>query len=303
MHRPDVQRRRTSSPSGNSNYGRRSNDPKLNAQMRQGRADRATRPSAHRRGRDLDKDDHRPGATSSRGCGTTRSDFTSTNVNGVQSKFNVGAWDLTFSSTQVRIDRADDTARPRRRRRRGRAPRESETMVRYIIRRLLWVIVLLFLVSLLTFVIFYVLPSADPAQLRAGRQPNPQLVEQIRHNLGLDKPWYVQYCDYMKRTRPPLRLRLQLPEQHPVRSQIFDRCRRRSRWRSGRRSSGCRRASPSGSSRRSGAARCSTAPRWAARWSAISAPVYWLGLVCAVPVRRRTSASSDLPRAPAATSR
>jgi peptide/nickel transport system permease protein len=71
-------------------------------------------------------------------------------------------------------------------------------LIRYIIRRLLWVIVLLFLVSFITFIIFYLLPSADPATLRAGRQPNPELVEQIRHNLGLDKPWYQQYFDYMK---------------------------------------------------------------------------------------------------------
>src|SRR2546423_3428338 len=71
-------------------------------------------------------------------------------------------------------------------------------MGRYVVRRLLWVIVLLFLVSLVTFVVFYTFPTADPAQLRAGRQPNPQLVEQIRHNLGLDKPWYVQYWRYMK---------------------------------------------------------------------------------------------------------
>jgi peptide/nickel transport system permease protein len=72
-------------------------------------------------------------------------------------------------------------------------------MLSYIIRRLLWVVLLLFVVSALTFVIFYLLPSADPAQLRAGRQPNPQLVEQIRHNLGLDKPWYEQYLTYMGR--------------------------------------------------------------------------------------------------------
>ena len=71
-------------------------------------------------------------------------------------------------------------------------------MGRYIIRRLLWVVVLLFLVSLITFIVFYAFPTADPAQLRAGRQPNPQLVEQIRHQLGLDKPWYVQYFRYMK---------------------------------------------------------------------------------------------------------
>jgi peptide/nickel transport system permease protein len=72
-------------------------------------------------------------------------------------------------------------------------------MLAYIIRRLLWVVVLLFVVSALTFVIFYLLPSADPALLRAGRQPNPQLVEQIRHNLGLDQPWYQQYFHYIGR--------------------------------------------------------------------------------------------------------
>ena len=55
------------------------------------------------------------------------------------------------------------------------------------------VVVLLFLVSFITFVIFYLFPSADPALLRAGRQPNPELVEQIRHNLGIDNPWYQQY--------------------------------------------------------------------------------------------------------------
>src|ERR687886_2716890 len=71
-------------------------------------------------------------------------------------------------------------------------------MGRYIIRRLLWAVVLLFLVSALTFIVFYALPTADPAQLRAGRNPNPQQVEQIRHALGLDQPWYVQYWRYMK---------------------------------------------------------------------------------------------------------
>lgn len=71
-------------------------------------------------------------------------------------------------------------------------------MVRYIIRRLLWMVVLLALVSAVTFVIFYALPSADPAVLRAGRQGTPELIAQIRHSLGLDQPLYVQYYDYMK---------------------------------------------------------------------------------------------------------
>ncbi len=71
-------------------------------------------------------------------------------------------------------------------------------MTTYIIRRLLWVIVLLFAVSLLTFIIFYLLPTANPALLRAGHQPSPALVAEISKTLGLDKPWYVQYFDYMK---------------------------------------------------------------------------------------------------------
>jgi peptide/nickel transport system permease protein len=70
-------------------------------------------------------------------------------------------------------------------------------MGRYIVRRLLWVIVLVFVVVTLTFVIFSILPSADPARLRAGRAPSPQLVEQIRHRFKLDKPVYVQYGKYM----------------------------------------------------------------------------------------------------------
>src|SRR3954471_23020144 len=70
-------------------------------------------------------------------------------------------------------------------------------MGRYIVRRLLWVVVLVLAVVTLTFVIFSVLPSADPARLRAGRSPNPQLVEQIRHRYKLDKPVTVQYWDYV----------------------------------------------------------------------------------------------------------
>jgi peptide/nickel transport system permease protein len=96
-------------------------------------------------------------------------------------------------------------------------------MTNYIIRRVLWVIVLLFLVSFLTFVIFYLFPSADPAVLRAGRQPNPQLIEQIRHALGLDLPWYQQYFDYMKRLVLHFDLGYSYQNNINVKQQIFDR--------------------------------------------------------------------------------
>src|SRR5579875_881759 len=71
-------------------------------------------------------------------------------------------------------------------------------MGRYIVRRILWGIALLILVSALTFVLFNIFPSADPAQLRAGRNASPQTIAYIRHELGLDKPLYTQFWVYMR---------------------------------------------------------------------------------------------------------
>jgi peptide/nickel transport system permease protein len=88
---------------------------------------------------------------------------------------------------------------------------------------LLWAVVLLFVVSLVTFIIFYLFPSADPAVLRAGRQPNPELVAQIRHNLGLDNPWYQQYYDYMNRLVLHGDFGYSFQNNISVRQQIFDR--------------------------------------------------------------------------------
>src|SRR3954470_23894420 len=96
-------------------------------------------------------------------------------------------------------------------------------MGRFIVRRLLWVIVLLIAVTFLTFVIFYLFPSADPAALRAGRQPSPALIEQIRHNLGLDKPFIVQYWDYMKGVVLHFDLGYSYQNNIAVKTQIFDR--------------------------------------------------------------------------------
>jgi peptide/nickel transport system permease protein len=70
-------------------------------------------------------------------------------------------------------------------------------MAGYILRRVLWGFVLLALVSLLTFVVFYVLPSADPAQLRAGRSASPETLRQIRESLGLDRSLPAQYWTFL----------------------------------------------------------------------------------------------------------
>ena len=71
-------------------------------------------------------------------------------------------------------------------------------MIRYIIRRLLWGVALLVIVAALTFVLFRILPTGNPALLRAGRDPQPKLVKEIEGILGLNKPLLVQFWDYLK---------------------------------------------------------------------------------------------------------
>jgi peptide/nickel transport system permease protein len=96
-------------------------------------------------------------------------------------------------------------------------------MIPFIIRRLLWMVVLLLVISFLTFVIFYTLPAADPAALRAGRQPTPELLASIRHTLGLDKPWYVQYVKYLDRLVFHFDFGYSFQNQVSVKEQIFSR--------------------------------------------------------------------------------
>jgi peptide/nickel transport system permease protein len=69
----------------------------------------------------------------------------------------------------------------------------------FIIRRLLYMVVVLLVVIAITFLIFYILPSADPAALRAGRSPTPETLAAIRAQLGLDKPVPIQFWVYLKK--------------------------------------------------------------------------------------------------------
>jgi len=96
-------------------------------------------------------------------------------------------------------------------------------MGRYIIRRLLWVVFLLLVVSAVTFVIFYTLPSGDPAALRAGKSPDPSVIADIRHSLGLDRPVYVQYWLYLKQIVLHFDFGFSYQNSQPVRQQIFER--------------------------------------------------------------------------------
>lgn len=67
----------------------------------------------------------------------------------------------------------------------------------YVIRRLLWTPVLLFAVSLITFTLGRFGPG-DPVQIWMGQYSNPEVVERLRSQYGLDKPFFVQYGIYVK---------------------------------------------------------------------------------------------------------
>jgi peptide/nickel transport system permease protein len=71
-------------------------------------------------------------------------------------------------------------------------------MARYVIRRLLWGLLMLVIVAALTFILFRVIPTGNPAVLRAGRDPQPKLIHEIEHVLGLDKSLPTQFWDFLK---------------------------------------------------------------------------------------------------------
>ena len=71
-------------------------------------------------------------------------------------------------------------------------------MFRYLVRRLLWAVVLFLAVTLVTYVIFFLVP-ANPARQAAGQAATPEKVKQVEKFLGLDQPVYIQYYRFLKR--------------------------------------------------------------------------------------------------------
>jgi len=69
-------------------------------------------------------------------------------------------------------------------------------MGKYIARRLLWMVVVLFFVSLITFLLAFAVPG-DPAKSIAGTHATPEILARIRHTLGLDEPLWKQYGLYL----------------------------------------------------------------------------------------------------------
>ncbi|MEX0800930.1 MAG: ABC transporter permease [Dehalococcoidia bacterium] len=69
-------------------------------------------------------------------------------------------------------------------------------MRNFILRRLALVVPIMLAVSFLTFLMFRVIPG-DAAPFFCGFNCTEPVLEDIRHDLGLDRPWYVQYGDWL----------------------------------------------------------------------------------------------------------
>ena len=69
-------------------------------------------------------------------------------------------------------------------------------MIAYLVRRLLWLPFLLLIISLITFALGLYGPG-DPVLVMMGQHANPEAADRVRHELGLDRPFIVQYADYV----------------------------------------------------------------------------------------------------------
>ena len=72
-------------------------------------------------------------------------------------------------------------------------------MLTFIIRRSLWTVLVLFVITVLVFIIFFKTPGVDPARAIAGRNTSPQVLAEIRAQFGLNRPLPVQYALMMKK--------------------------------------------------------------------------------------------------------
>jgi len=72
-------------------------------------------------------------------------------------------------------------------------------VLRFVLYRLVATVLVLFAISVLTFLIFFATPGVDPAARIAGRNADQQTLRAVRHDFGLDKPLPVRYAIMMKK--------------------------------------------------------------------------------------------------------
>ncbi|GAA3975696.1 ABC transporter permease [Streptomyces sp. NBC_01352] len=70
-------------------------------------------------------------------------------------------------------------------------------MFRFLVRRVLGALVILLIISAVTFFLFYAIPR-DPARMACGKVCDDQLLAQVRQNLGIADPMPVQYWHWLQ---------------------------------------------------------------------------------------------------------
>jgi peptide/nickel transport system permease protein len=95
-------------------------------------------------------------------------------------------------------------------------------LARYLVRRLLTLIPLIFLIALIAFTLVRLTPG-DPAAVVAGADASPEDVERIRKSMGLDEPIQMQFFDWIKQVFLHGDLGDSLVQEQPVLDMIMQR--------------------------------------------------------------------------------
>lgn len=79
----------------------------------------------------------------------------------------------------------------------GAKGQQAMTTAKFIGGRLLGMIIVLLIITFISYAIFYVLPS-NPAQLSCGRPCTPDRLEQAKAFMGYDSPWWQQFGEFLR---------------------------------------------------------------------------------------------------------
>jgi peptide/nickel transport system permease protein len=93
-------------------------------------------------------------------------------------------------------------------------------MSRYVVRRLLQTVLVLWGVSFIAFVVIFI--TGDPASAMVGENWTREQVQDFRHAMGFDQPWYVQYWQFLSKAAHG-DLGLSLRQNQPNLTLVFDR--------------------------------------------------------------------------------
>lgn len=95
-------------------------------------------------------------------------------------------------------------------------------MTTYLVRRLLGAIPLLLGISVVSFVFMQAMPGGPDTLLARNSRLSPQQLAAIRHNLGLDQPWWIQYIRWVENLLQG-NFGISFTEYRPVRDVILER--------------------------------------------------------------------------------